>query len=123
MYVCMYMKSNISVSVDSSLLAEVRGVGLKISPLVEEAMRKALKKAENPAESELRAFKKLRGLKTEAYQVSLRESDKFKAAVREAHFLDLSTKTTEEKIGFWEWIINKTKEKPPEPPKEKEAMK
>jgi len=117
------MKSNISVSVDSSLLAEVRGVGLKISPLVEEAMRKALKKAENPAESELRAFKKLRGLKTEAYQISLRESDKFKSAVREAHFLDLSTKTTEEKIGFWEWIISKVKESPPETPKEKEVLK
>jgi len=56
MYVCI-MKSNITVSVDSNLLAEVRGVTDNISKLVEDAFKEKLNKGLSEEEKQLEKVK------------------------------------------------------------------
>lgn len=117
------MKSNITVSVDSNLLAEVRGVSENISKLVEDAFREKLNKGLSLEEKQLQKDEELMKLKVQVHQKSELYPDRFKKCVRYAKYCGIASNTIDEKIIFWGTILeNMKKEIPPEPPKEKGVL-
>ena len=118
------MKAIVSVTVDTELLAEARGVGINLSGLFNEALKEKLHK--NPTEEEKKAFEEetLFNVKIEVNQKRNLRPDRFKKAVRYLSYLGMPTNTQKDKIIFWTTVLNEMKkETPSEPPKEKEALK
>lgn len=106
MYV--YMKVNTSVSLDVSLLAEVRGVrpDFNLSAFVEEKLREFAAKKQTAEQNETYKLKCLSELKNKVFTVSQLKPEEFKGAVRKAKFLGLPTRTTNEKLDFWNKVLD-----------------
>jgi post-segregation antitoxin (ccd killing protein) len=99
------MKSNTSASIDTQILTEARGVGLNISQVLEAALREQLKKPVSKEEREMQWLRQLKDIKTKVYQISQLKGEVFKKAIREAKFLGLPTETTEDKVLFWNKVL------------------
>ena len=118
------MKSVISVSVDTQLLVEARGVGINISSFLTQALKDKLNKSPTDEEKKVNEEETLFNLKVEVNQKMNLMPEKFKKAVRYLKYLGMPTNTQAEKIIFWTTVLNEMKkETPSEPPKEKEALK
>jgi len=117
------MKAVISISVDTVLLEEARGVGLNLSGFFSEALKEKLHKTPTEDERQANEEETLYNIKVEANQKMNLYPDRFKKAVRYLKYLGMPTNTQIEKIIFWTTVINEMKKKiPSEPPKEKEVL-
>jgi len=116
------MKTNVTISVDTSLITEVRGVGgLNVSAICEEALRKELKIAISPEKQQLKRLQLYQDLKDKVRLIGGLRKDEVLGAIRQVKYLGFSSNTLEEKIAFWQEVVKvleDLQESTPEPPKE-----
>ena len=119
------MKTNIMVSLPVELVVEARGEGMAgtFSKLLEEAIRLKLNKGLTEEDIIIEKNEQLTELKVEVNQKAQLYPDRFKKCVRYAKYCHLPSGTIDEKIVFWNRVLeDMKKEIPPEPPKEKERI-
>lgn len=114
------------MSLDSELLAEVRGARLprgELSRVVEEALRVYLRKPLSPEEREMRILSELKEIKLKVWQKAQLYGAAFKKAVHDVKFRGVPHETSQERLLFWGEVLKELegKEKPPATPKEKEG--
>lgn len=112
------VKSNTSISVDSKLLEEARGVGLKLSTFVEQKLKEYLNHSEeNEALRKQEMKNKLNEVKKLVSKGGFDEAAVFKA-IRKVRYLGYTRDTLEQEIEFWGLVLEELKESTPAPPKE-----
>jgi len=102
------MKVNLSLSVDSVLLAEARGAGLdgKFSKFFEDALRERIHKPLNSMEREEQEMQQLKELRVAVHQKAQLFALEFKKVLRKKTFLGMPKNTIADKIAFWSAVLN-----------------
>ena len=101
------MKGQITLSVETSLIAEARGAGLdgKFSKLFEEAIRERLKKPLSEAELQESLLMQLKELRSRVHQKSMLYRKEFEEVLRRKTFLGLPKNSVGDKIAFWQAVL------------------
>lgn len=121
MYIYIGMKTQINLSVEVSLLEEVRGAGIDgLSKIFEEALKSKLNKGVTPEDLVVQKEEELMKTKIAINQKAQLYPERFKKCVRYAKYCAIPSGTIDEKIVFWKRVLeDMKKEISPAPPKEK----